>query len=122
MNEPDLGRHDARQSEQVDTFPTAEPLDEVTFESSELLAICPVTDSPDVYDIAITYTPRTLCIETKSLKLYLETFRARGIFAEHLAPLIAGHLAETVGTTVNVSLRQHVRGGIVTTVSATVER
>jgi 7-cyano-7-deazaguanine reductase len=118
MTKPVLGRADSAPSTQIDTFAVDGIIEQVMFESSELLAICPVTDGPDVYDITVTYTPVALCIETKSLKLYLQTFRDEGIFAEHLAPRIAGHLAEAVGTSVHVSLRQHVRGGIVTTVSA----
>jgi 7-cyano-7-deazaguanine reductase len=119
MTKPVLGRADSVPSTQIDTFAVDGIIEQVTFESSELLAICPVTDGPDVYDITVTYTPAERCIETKSLKLYLQTFRDEGIFAEHLAPRIAGHLAASVGTSVRVVLRQHVRGGIVTTVSAT---
>lgn len=118
MTEPVLGRADSKPSTQIDTFPVDGVLDEVLFESSELAAICPVTDGPDIYDLEIRYTPAELCIETKSLKLYLQTFRNRGIFAEHLAPEIATHLASVVETGVRVVLRQHVRGGIVTTVTA----
>lgn len=117
--EPVLGKADARASDQIDTFPVDGGVDRIVFETTELTAICPVTDGPDIYDATISYTPATLCIETKSLKLYLETFRNRGIFAEHLAPLIANHLAEAVMVAVHVELRQHARGGIVTTVSAT---
>lgn len=118
MNQPALGRADARASTQIDTFDVEGALDSVVFESSELAAICPATEGPDIYDITITYGPKTVCIETKSLKLYLETFRNRGIFAEHLAPEIAAHLAAAVGVEVTVHLRQHTRGGIVTHVTA----
>jgi len=118
MTEPVLGRRDARPSLQIDTFPVAGALEEIIFESSELMAICPVTDGPDIYDMKIAYTPTAKCIESKSLKLYLETFRNRGIFAEHLAPELAAHLAAAVETSVTVELRQHTRGGIVTTVTA----
>jgi len=51
--------------------------------------------------------------------LYLRTFDGRGIFAEHLAPKVAGHLADAVGVPVMVTVAQQVRGGIVTTVTAT---
>lgn len=117
--EPVLGKADARASDQIDTFATAGQLDRIVFETTELTAICPVTDGPDIYDATISYTPAERCIETKSLKLFLETFRNRGIFAEHLAPLIAGHLDAAVDVAVHVELQQHARGGIVTTVSAT---
>lgn len=118
MTEPVLGRPGVGPSEQIDTFQVVGALDEVVFESTELSAICPVTNGPDIYDMTIRYTPSLLCIETKSLKLYLETFRNRGIFAEHLAPELANHLAAAVKVPVHVTLRQHTRGGIVTTVTA----
>ena len=51
-----------------------------------MTASCPVTDQPDFYSIEIEYVPVIMCIETRSLKLYLRTFDGRGIFAEHLAP------------------------------------
>jgi 7-cyano-7-deazaguanine reductase len=94
-------------------------VDLVHFHSSELTAVCPVTGQPDFYSIDIEYVPATSCIETRSLKLYLRTFDGRGIFAEHLAPLIAGHLADAVEVPVTVRLTQQVRGGITTTVTAT---
>ncbi|MEO2156861.1 MAG: 7-cyano-7-deazaguanine reductase [Acidimicrobiales bacterium] len=95
-------------------------VDLVHFHSSELTAVCPVTSQPDFYSIDIEYVPATSCIETRSLKLYLRTFDGRGIFAEHLAPLIAGHLADAVEVPVTVRLTQQVRGGgITTTVTAT---
>jgi len=118
MSEPVLGRPGAGPSDQIDTFPVKGALDEIVFESSELSAICPVTNGPDIYDLKVRYTPSSVCIETKSLKLYLETFRNRGIFAEHLAPELANHLAAAVKVPMHVTLRQHTRGGIVTTVVA----
>ena len=119
MTEPVLGRPDATPGDQIDTFRVEGPLDLVHFHSSELTAVCPVTDQPDFYTIDIEYVPGSRCIETKSLKLYLRTFDNRGIFAEHLAPEIARHLANAVGVPVTVGLAQQVRGGIVTTVTAT---
>ena len=119
MTEPVLGRPDATPSDQIDTFEVDGHVDLVHFHSSELTAVCPVTSQPDFYSIDIEYVPATSCIETRSLKLYLRTFDGRGIFAEHLAPLIAGHLADAVEVPVTVRLTQQVRGGITTTVTAT---
>tara|TARA_B100001105_G_C22191822_1_gene357304 strand:- start:227 stop:601 length:375 start_codon:yes stop_codon:yes gene_type:complete len=119
MTEPVLGRPDATPSDQIDTFEVDGHVDLVHFHSSELTAVCPVTGQPDFYSIDIEYVPATSCIETRSLKLYLRTFDGRGIFAEHLAPLIAGHLADAVEVPVTVRLTQQVRGGITTTVTAT---
>ena len=116
MNEPALGRSDAEPGPRIDTFPVEGPVELVRFHSTELTATCPVTGQPDAVEIA--YTPVERCIETKSLKLYLRTFDGRGIFAEHLAPEIAAHLASAVDTAVSVTLGQGVRGGITTTVTA----
>ncbi len=118
MSEPVLGRPDAKPGPQIDTFPVDGAVDRVHFRSTELTAVCPVTDQPDFYAVDIAYTPVDRCIETKSLKLYLRTFAAVGIFAEHLAPRIATHLADAVGAPVTVTLEQGVRGGITTTVAA----
>ena len=120
MTEPVLGRHDAIPSEQIDTFAPDGAIDRVTFTTSELTAHCPVTDSPDFYRLDVSYTPVDRCIETKSLKLYLQTFASVGIFAEHLAPAIGRHLAQAVGVPVTTRLEQQVRGGITTTVEVTV--
>ena len=119
MTDPVLGRPGATPSDQIDTFEVDGHVDLVHFHSSELTAVCPVTSQPDFYSIDIEYVPATSCIETRSLKLYLRTFDGRGIFAEHLAPLIAGHLADAVEVPVTVRLTQQVRGGITTTVTAT---
>ena len=85
-DEPVLGRPSAVPSDRLDTFEVEDPLDLVHFHSSELTAVCPVTDQPDSYTIDIEYVPSSSCIETKSLKLYLRIFDNRGVFAEHLAP------------------------------------
>ena len=117
-DEPVLGRPDAGPSTRLDIFPVRGPLELVRFHSSELTALCPVTDQPDFYTIDIEYVPGAHCIESKSLKLYLRTFDGRGIFAEHLAPEIAAHLASAVDTAVSVTLEQGLRGGITPTVTA----
>ena len=76
-DEPVLGRPDAVPSTRIDTFPVQGPLELVHFRSSELTALCPVTDQPDFYTIDIEYAPASRCIETKSLKRYLRTFDGR---------------------------------------------
>lgn len=119
--EPVLGKPDSEPSTQIDTFPTEGSVELINFRSSELTAVCPVTNQPDFYTINISYSPKSKCIETKSLKLFLRTFEGKGIFAEHLAPEIANHLARSVEVPVSVVLEQQIRGGIVTTVTATSE-
>lgn len=116
--EPVLGRPDSTPTTQIDTFSTEGPVELVHFRSSELTAVCPVTNQPDFYTIDISYSPESICIETKSLKLFLRTFEGVGIFAEHLAPRIANHLGEAVQVPVKVILEQQIRGGIITTVTS----
>ena len=49
--------------------------------SDELTAVCPITAQPDFYVARIVYRPKALCLESKSLKLYLARFRNEGAFA-----------------------------------------
>lgn len=82
--------------------------------------MCPVTGQPDISSVSIEYAPKQLCIESKSLKLYLWSFRDRAIFAEGLAEEIAAEVQRaTEPRSVRVVVTQHSRGGIVT--EATVE-
>ena len=86
----------------------------------ELVAVCPITGQPDLYIAEIDYTPRDLCLESKSLKLYLSTYRNEGVFCEALAVKIRDDVAEALGLDadgVSVRLAQKARGGI--TITAT---
>jgi len=83
--------------------------------SDELTAICPITAQPDMYVARIAYTPGALCLESKSLKLYLARFRNEGAFAEALAVRIKDDVAsalEVDRSAVTVTLTQKARGGI----------
>ena len=93
---------------------------EVEMESDELTAMCPVTGQPDFYVATIVYRPDQLCIESKSLKLYLNAHRNEGQFCETLAVRIRDDVAaalELKADKVRVTLRQKARGGI--TITAT---
>jgi 7-cyano-7-deazaguanine reductase len=88
--------------------------------SDELTAVCPITGQPDFYTATIEYRPHRLCLESKSLKLYLSRFRDQGVFCEALAVQIRDEVAaalELDRTAVSVSLRQKARGGITITAS-----
>ena len=103
----------------LETFPNP-GVTEVEMTSDELTAICPVTSQPDLYTATIEYRPRALCLESKSLKLYLARFRNEGVFCEALAVRIRDDVAaalEVDAGAVRVTLRQKARGGI--TISAT---
>lgn len=68
----------------LETFPNPYPGTQyrVTFDCPEFTSMCPVTGQPDFARIKIQYVPKKSCIESKSLKLYLGSFRNQGQFAE----------------------------------------
>jgi 7-cyano-7-deazaguanine reductase len=103
----------------LETFPNP-GVEHVEMQSDELAAICPVTSQPDLYIATIEYWPKALCLESKSLKLYLAAFRNEGAFCEALAVKIRDDVAavlELPGDKVRVTLEQKARGGITITAS-----
>ena len=98
----------------LETFPNP-GVASVELTSDELTAVCPVTGQPDIYKAALTYRPDGLCLESKSLKLYLAQFRNEGHFCEALAVRIREDLAAALQIPldrVTVRLEQKARGGI----------
>jgi 7-cyano-7-deazaguanine reductase len=103
----------------LESFPNP-GVSRVELTSDELVAVCPITGQPDLYVAAIEYTPRDLCLESKSLKLYLSSYRNEGVFCEALAFKIRDDVADALGLDadgVRVRLTQKARGGI--TITAT---
>jgi len=99
--------------EHPECFPAPDHCASVTFRTEELTSLCPVTSQPDLSTLVIAYEPDKLCIESKSLKLYLWGFRDRAVFAEALAAEIATEVLETAKPhKVTVTLTQRPRGGI----------
>ena len=118
---PMLGRHvGPDEYGRLDTFEVEAPV-RVEFTTEELQALCPAVEGiqPDVYRATISYTARTHAIESKSLKLWLVTYRDRRIFAEHLVKELHDHIAGLGDkvSDVSVTLSQNVRGGIATSVT-----
>lgn len=105
----------------LDTFPVDRPV-QVVFHTEELQALCPAVEGiqPDIYSATITYTAVSAAIESKSLKLWLTTYRDKRIFAEHLVGELADRIASLgdVVADIEVTLSQNVRGGIATQVTA----
>jgi 7-cyano-7-deazaguanine reductase len=98
----------------LDTFPNP-GVELVELECDELTAICPLTEQPDLYQATIAYEPDGLCLETKSLKLYLQRFRNESHFCEALAVKLRDDVAGALQLSsdrVTVTLRQKGRGGI----------
>jgi 7-cyano-7-deazaguanine reductase len=103
----------------LESFPNP-GVSQVELVSDELTAVCPITGQPDLYVAAIEYEPDALCLESKSLKLYLSGYRNEGVFCEALAVKIRDDTAEVLDLAadkVRVTLRQKARGGI--TITAT---
>ncbi|MFA6412772.1 MAG: preQ(1) synthase [Syntrophales bacterium] len=108
-----LGKKVNAPSKQLDTFPKPVNVQTVKFASDELTSVCPVTHQPDFNTVTIEFAPDKLCIESKSLKLYLWSFREEPIFAEGLANTIS----EDIFTAVQpfwcrITLVQNIRGGM----------
>jgi len=98
----------------LESFPNP-GVSQVELTSDELAAVCPVTGQPDLYVATIDYSPGPLCLESKSLKLYLNGFRNEGAFCEALAVRIRDDVAQALelpAEKVRVRLRQKARGGI----------
>ena len=92
---------------------------EVVIKTSEFTAVCPWTGLPDTGDLTITYVPGERCLELKSLKYYLLTYRQVGIVQEHAAGRILNDLAQACRPrALTVRLDYTPRGGLHTVVTA----
>ena len=95
----------------------------IAFEITEFTAICPFSDFPDFATIRLQYVPNERCVELKSLKLYINSFRNIKIFHEHVINVI---LDDFVGACdplgVEIEGDFHVRGNIKTMVRASYKK
>ena len=114
-----LGTGLSSPTKKLDTFP-APPVSWVRFSSEELTSHCPVTHQPDFYRVFIEYRPAAVCVESKSLKLYLQTYRNKGTFHEAATNQILDDLVSCLAPRrMEVRGIFGARGGISTTVVAT---
>jgi 7-cyano-7-deazaguanine reductase len=105
--------HSVRESTTLEGFATPEGLSLVALRSDEVTACCPVTAQRDFYTVTITYVPGPQCLESKSLKLYLNSFANEGMFAETLATRIRQDVREAIHPrSCRVEILQKARGGI----------
>jgi len=92
---------------------------EVRFECPEFTCVCPLTGQPDFANVRICYVPDRRCVELKSLKLYLWSFRGEGHFHEAVTNLILDDLVALLEPRrMTVEGEFNVRGGIRTLVKA----
>jgi 7-cyano-7-deazaguanine reductase len=105
----------------LDTFASPRPGRpfEIRLATEEFTCLCPMTGQPDFARLAITYLPDQLCVETKSLKLYLWSYRDRGAFHEAVTNQILDDLVAALAPTwMRVEGDFRIRGGISTVVVA----
>ncbi|MHB8418175.1 MAG: preQ(1) synthase [Myxococcales bacterium] len=105
----------------LETFPNPQPARgyQIAFDCAELTCLCPKTGQPDFATLRLRYLPDRLCVELKSLKLYLWSFRDEGHFHEALCNRICDDLAALLAPrALEVILDFAVRGGIHTVVTA----
>ena len=109
----------------LDTFPYEFVGHEISvhFEMPEFTAICPFSDFPDFATIRLEYVPNERCVELKSLKLYINSFRQVKIFHEHVVNVILeDFVAACDPLSVEIEGDFHVRGNIKTTVRASYKK
>jgi 7-cyano-7-deazaguanine reductase len=109
----------------LETFPYEFPGREIriNFEIPEFTAICPFSDFPDFATIRLEYVPHELCVELKSLKLYINSFRNVKIFHEHVINIILEDFVSACHPlSVEIEGDFHVRGNIKTVVKASYKR
>jgi 7-cyano-7-deazaguanine reductase len=104
----------------LETFPYEGPEQEIVTETAEFSAVCPYSGLPDFAVLTIRYVPSDRCVELKSLKYYVISFRSVGIFQEHATARIAEDLFRLLAPRrLTVSTRYNVRGGFETVCSVT---
>lgn len=119
-----LGR-DAQPSKRLETFPNKNPDRRytVTLATDEFTCVCPATGQPDFATITIQYAPDQRIVESKSLKLYLWSYRQEGVFHEHVINSILDDLVAALDPhAIEVTGAFKVRGGISITVVARHEK
>ena len=111
----------AAPTRELETFPNPEPGRDYTIRMQipEFTCLCPRTGQPDFATLDLEYVPDQRCVELKSLKLYIWSFRDRGAFHEAVTNEIVDQLAGAIHPRfMRLTARFNVRGGIYTTVVA----
>ncbi len=118
-------RREEMQLYPLDTFAYEFPGREIKidFEITEFTAICPFSDFPDFATIRLEYVPNQRCVELKSLKLYINSFREVKIFHEHVINVILEDFVRACDPLqVEIAGDFHVRGNIKTVVRASYKK
>ena len=108
-------------SKELEVFPNPKPSRDYTIhiESPEFTCLCPKTGQPDFATLKLEYIPDAFCVELKSWKIYLWSYRNEGGFHEDLTNKILDDLVETLNPRyIRLTAIFNVRGGIYTTITA----
>jgi len=111
----------AKPTKKLETFPNHHPERDyvITLRTEEFTCVCPATGQPDFAKLTIQYIPDEKIVESKSLKLYLQSFRNEGAFHEHVTNVILDDLVTVLEPRwCKVTADFAVRGGVAITVEA----
>ena len=106
----------------IECFPNRHPdrYYEIKIVAPEFTAVCPRTGQPDFAALTLIYVPDQSCLELKSIKLYLQSYRNRGIFHEHVTNSILDDFVRSCRPRRMTLIGEfNARGGIATTITAT---
>ncbi len=106
------------QKKSLETFPFESKNQYIRTETQEFIAVCPFSGLPDIGHLVIEYYPEGgKCVELKSLKYYITSFKDVGIYQEEAAKRIFDDLRSVLESKrLKVTLTYNVRGGFTTTV------
>jgi 7-cyano-7-deazaguanine reductase len=116
-----LGGKKITPGRKLETFPNHHPERDywVTMHTEEFTCVCPLTGQPDFAKLQIRYIPEKLVLESKSLKLYLHSFRNEGTFHEHVVNVILDDIVTALAPrSCKITADFAVRGGIGISVEA----
>ncbi|MGA7979319.1 MAG: preQ(1) synthase [Chromatiaceae bacterium] len=108
-------------SKTLETFPNPEPGRDYTIRVRvpEFTCLCPKTGQPDFAELTLEYVPERLCVELKSLKMYVWSYRDEGAFHEAVTNRILSDIVKAIQPRfMRLTAEFNVRGGIYTTVVA----
>jgi 7-cyano-7-deazaguanine reductase len=120
-----LGKRVTKPTKDLETFPNRHPERDyvVMLRTDEFTCVCPATGQPDFAELIIRYVPDQRILESKSLKLYLWSYRNEGVFHEHVTNVILDDLVKALDPRwCEVVAEFSVRGGIAITVQAEYRR
>ena len=107
----------------LETFPYEGPDQQIVTETREFSAVCPYSGLPDFALLRIAYVPSNSCVELKSLKYYITSYRSVGIFQEHATARLAEDLFRLLAPQkLTVTTVYNTRGGFDTTCTVTLPK